>query len=208
MTLSKEGDRRRSTETTKHTTEEKGKKSTYKNRRQESGMMIRWWCFGVQKKRNLLRQVYRRITCEVNSFCALHGPRSREERDSMGDRQLFVHCALRVRSWGSKENPTTAPTVWIKAETLGASDYSHSQKSRLIFHSIWWQMYRTVYSFVLHLTMLSTAQINSVEVQHGQLAVNYVQESCRSVIWLYSRNLCGGFWGFTKFLRMGSQTSQ
>lgn len=146
-------------------------------------MMIRWWCLGVQKKRNLLRQVYRRITWEVNSFCALHGPRSREERDSLGDRQLLVHCALRARSWGSKENPTTAPTVWIKAETLGASDYSHSQKSRLILHSIWRQMYRTVYSFVLHLTMLSTAQINSVEVQHGQLAVNYVQESCRIVIW-------------------------
>jgi hypothetical protein len=42
MTLSKAGDRRRSAETTKHTAEEKGKKSTYKNRRQESGMMIRW----------------------------------------------------------------------------------------------------------------------------------------------------------------------
>jgi len=42
MTLSKAGDRSRSVETTKHTAEEKGKKSTYKNRRQESGMMIRW----------------------------------------------------------------------------------------------------------------------------------------------------------------------
>jgi len=154
MTLSKAGDRRRSAETTEPTAERKVKKSTYKNSRQESGMMIRWWCLGVQKKRNLLRQVYWRITCGVNSFCALQGPSSREERDSLGDRQLFVHCALRARSWGSKENPTTAPTVWIKAETLGASDYSHSQKSRLTFHSIWRQTYR----MVLRLTMLSTAQ--------------------------------------------------
>jgi hypothetical protein len=41
MTFSKAGDRRSYTETTKHTAEEKGKKSTYKNRKQESGMMIR-----------------------------------------------------------------------------------------------------------------------------------------------------------------------
>jgi hypothetical protein len=43
MTLSKAGDSsRRFAETIKHTEEEKGKKSTKKNRRQESEMMIRW----------------------------------------------------------------------------------------------------------------------------------------------------------------------
>lgn len=68
-------------------------------------MMIRWWCLGIQKKRNLLRQVYRRITCAVNSFYAVRGPRSGEERDSMGDRQLFVHSALRARSWGVQREP-------------------------------------------------------------------------------------------------------
>jgi hypothetical protein len=68
-------------------------------------------------------------------------------------------------------------------------------------------MYRTVYAFVLHLTMLSTAQINSVEVQNGYRAVNYVQESCRSIIWLYSCNLRGGISGNTKFLRMSNLTS-